>query len=302
MSSARRRAFAAIALTTATLAATACGGGGSSGNGHTNAAAANMPRHIVGTPKDVRSATEPQANGVIWTLAGERSRGIYAIDATSGHVRHSMSVSAGATSIAETAHGVLGLALGTTTSGALELINAKTYKPIETVPLPAPARYVTVASNGSIFYVLSGWSRSASVTLIGARTDTTEKTIPVPADTVSVAPDPAGKSVYVLERNGLVSEISLSGRLDGSRFKVGSGSGSEKGLGLAISPDDKSLYVLKGTPAIANIAVVDLATQSVTRVLPAPSHCVAILAANSGRKLYEVAGTASYGNIQIYAV
>jgi DNA-binding beta-propeller fold protein YncE len=299
MSSARRRAFAAMALTTATLAAAGCGGGGSSaGSGHTRAAAANLPRRIVHAPKAVRSAAQPQANGVIWALAGRRSMGIYAIDAASGTVRHSLSVSAAARSIAETSHGILGLALGTSTSGAFELINAKTYKPIRTVPLPAPARYVALAGGGATFYVLSGWSRSASVTLIGARTDKTYKTIPVPADTVSVAPDPAQKSLYVLERNGLISEISLSSRHVSSRFKVG----TDKGLALAISPDGKNLYVLKGTPAIANIAVVDLATQSVIRVLPAPSHCVAILAAANGNQLYEVAGTASFGNIQIFAI
>jgi hypothetical protein len=299
MSSARRRARAAMALTTATLAAAGCGGGGSStGDGHTRAAAANFrPRHILRTPKDVRSATQPQANGVLWALAGLRSKGIYAIDARSGAVRHSMSVSGSARSIAATSSGVLGLALGSTTSGALELINARTYKPIRTVPLPAPARYVTLAGDGTTFYVLIGWPRSASVALVAARTGKAEKIVPVPADTISIAPDDASKSLYVLERSGLVSEISLSTRHVSSRFKVS----SDKGLGLAISPDGKILYVLKGTPTIANIAVVDLATQSVTRVLPAPSHCVAILAAANGRQLYEVAGTVRFGNIQISA-
>ena len=60
--------------------------------------------------------------------------------------------------------------------------------------------------------------------------------------------------------------------------------------------------MLKGTGQIANVAVVDVATESVRRVLPAPSHCVEILVSPSGNQLYEVVGTQDYGNIQVFAL
>ena len=123
-------------------------------------------------------------------------------------------------------------------------------------------------------------------------------TVAVPADTVSVAPDVPQTDLYVLERNGLISDISISGGAAPSRFSIG----RDHGRSLALSPDGSTLYVLKGTPAVANVAVVDVATQSVRRVLPAPSHCVQVLVSASGKQLYEVAGTRHYGNIQIFAV
>ena len=68
----------------------------------------------------------------------------------------SFSVSASARSVAESSPGILGLALGSRTSGALELLDGRTSKVITTVALPAPARYVTLGSDGTTFYVLSG--------------------------------------------------------------------------------------------------------------------------------------------------
>ena len=81
-----------------------------------------------------------------------------------------------------------------------------------------------------------------------------------------------------------------------ARFSVG-----DLGRALALSPDGTTLYVLKGTAAVSNIAVVDIATESVRHVLPAPSHCLEVLVSASGSQLYEVVGTAGYGNIQVFS-
>ena len=146
--------------------------------------------------------------------------------------------------------------------------------------------------------MLTGWARSASVSVIDARTGQVRGTVPVPAGTVSVAADTRGAVLYALERSGLISEIPMTGTSSRPvRFRVG----KEPGRALALSPDASTLYVLKGTPAVANIAVVDTATQSVRRVLPAPSHCVQVIVSAAGSQLYEIAGTAGYGNIQIFA-
>jgi DNA-binding beta-propeller fold protein YncE len=118
----------------------------------------------------------------------------------------------------------------------------------------------------------------------------------VPLDAVSIVPNPAQTALYVLQANGLVDVISLAGGKISSSFQVG-----DPGISLALSPDGSTLYVLKGSPAVSNIAVVGVATQSIRRVLPAPGDCHQVLVSASGKQLLEVVGTVSYGNIQIFA-
>ena len=220
------------------------------------------------------------------------------MDSASGQVSGSVSVSGAARSLAESSTGELGVAMGTNRAGALELLDGRTTKVIRTVALPAPARDVVVGSDGTTFYVLTGWANSASVTIVNSQNGRKRGTIPVPTDTVSIVPDVQQALLYVLERDGNVSEISISDGKVTARFSAG----HDPGLSLALSPDGSQLYVLKGTDAVANIAVVDVATESVRRVLPAPSHCVEVLVSASGSQLFEVVGTAGYGNIQVFAV
>ncbi len=257
-----------------------------------------LPERIVHAPRHLLSIAQPQPGGTIWALAGGKSAGLFKIDQASGRVRASRSVSAAATSVAESASGTLALALGTRSSGALQLISSRTTKTIKTVPLPAPARFVTAGSDHATFYVLTGWAKSASVSIIDARTGQVRGTVPVPPDTVSVAADTRGAVLYALERAGLVSEIAIARASSRPvRFRVG----KEPSRALALSPDASTLYLLKGTGTVANIAVVNTATQGVRRVLPAPSHCVQVIVSATGSQIYEVTGTASYGNIQIFA-
>ena len=283
-----------VALTSAAVALAACGGNGTPASSRSGTRIA--PEHIVRAPKSMLAAAEPQPNGIMWALAGKPSTGLFAMDSASGQVTGSVSVSSTARSVAESSTGVLGIALGTNRSGALKLLNGRTAKVIRTVALPAPARAVVVGSDGTTFYVLTGWATSASVSIVGSQNGQVEGTVPVPADAVSAVPDVQQTLLYVLERDGHVSEITISGGKVMARFSVG-----DLGRWLALSPDGSTLYVLKGTDQVANIAVVDVATESVRRVLPAPSHCLEILVSASGSQLYEVVGTAGYGNIQIFS-
>ena len=81
-----------------------------------------------------------------------------------------------------------------------------------------------------------------------------------------------------------------------SSFRTGDGARS-----IALSPDGNTLYVLKGPAAAPNVAVVDVATQSVQRVMPAPANCLQILVSANGGELYQMVGTPGYGNIQVFA-
>ena len=96
---------------------------------------------------------------------------------------------------------------------------------------------------------------------------------------------------------GLVDEIKVAGGQVMAQFQAG-----RDGRAIAISPDGAALYVLKGTLRVSNIAVMDVATESVRRVLPAPSYCRGLLVSPSGDQLYEVVGTSGYGNIQVFAL
>jgi DNA-binding beta-propeller fold protein YncE len=294
MTCARHRAAMVVALMSAALGLAACGGNGTTARSRSDTG--KVPEHILRAPKSMLAAAEPQPNGIMWALAGKRSAGLFAMDSASGQVTGSVSVSNTARSVAESSTGVLGVALGTSRSGALALLNGRTAKLLQTVPLPAPARQVVAGSDGTTFYVLTGWATSASVSIVGSQSGKVEGTVPVPADAVAAVPDVQQTLLYVLERDGRISEITISGGKVMARFSVG-----DLGRALAVSPDGGTLYVLKGTAEVANIAVVDVATESVRRVLPAPGHCVEILVSASGNQLYEVVGTAGYGNIQVFA-
>lgn len=254
-----------------------------------------VPQRIVQAPMSLRAAAAPQADGTMWALAGRATKGLFRFSAVDGKRVGSVPVSAAARSVAESDDGVLGLALGARRAGALQLISAHTTKAMRTVPLPAPAR--EVSASGVEFYALTGRAGAASVTVINGRNGAVRATVPVPADAVSVAPDPSHGSIYVLEKTGLVEQVGVpDGKITG-RFKAG-----DHGRAMALSPDGGTMYVLKGTAAIANVAVVDVATETVHRVLPAPSHCRGLIVSASGRQLIEVVGTSGYGNIQVFAL
>jgi DNA-binding beta-propeller fold protein YncE len=298
MGGARRRAAAVTALLGVAILVTACGHAlGSAGARSTAAAQRYVPQRVIRAPRGLLAAAPPQADGTMWALAGQRTMGLFRYEARTGRSAGSISVSAAARSLAETPTGVLGLALGTRRFGALDLLQGRTGKLIRSVPLPAPARQVTAATSGSRLYVLTARSGAASVAAVDTSTGRLRGSVPVPADTVSIAADPTQQLIYALEPSGLVSEIATTSGTITSRFRVGT-----DGEALALSPDGGTLYVLKGTAAVANIAVVNLSTQSVHQVLPAPSHTLGLLAAPGGGQLYEVVGTSGYGNIQVVAL
>jgi len=298
--STRRRVAAAIALTSAAIAMAGCSAGGTSATSPgsaTDVSAGIRPEHIVEAPKSILASAVPQPNGTMWVLAGStKSRGLFELDPTSGKVAGSISVSSAARSVAQAATGVIGLAFGTDRAGALELRDGQTAKVIRTVPLSAPAREVVVGSDGTTFYVLTGWGSSSSVTVVDSQDGRVQGTVPVPLEAVSVASDVQQTTLYVLEGDGRVSQISIADGKVVATFFAG-----DSGRSLALSPDGTALYVLKDTDAGANVAVVDVATESVRRVLPAPASCLEVLVSASGTQLYEVVGTATYGNIQIFA-
>jgi DNA-binding beta-propeller fold protein YncE len=291
------RAAAAMALLSAAVALPACGINGAPSPA-SSARAGTRAERIVPAPKRVLAVTEPQPNGTVWALAGGKSsRGLFEFDLPSGHVVGSVSVSKAAQAVAQSQTGMIGLALATKRTGALQLLNGSTAKVIRVVPLAAPARDVVIGSDGVTFYVLTGGAKNSSVTVVDSRDGRVLGKIPVPGNTVSIAADAQQTTLYVLQRNGHVSEVSIADGRVTSSFVVG-----DTGRSLALSPDGSTLYVLKDTTTTVNVAVVNVATESVRRALPAPSHCLEVLTSANGSQLYEVVGAAGFGNIQIFAI
>ena len=297
MASAARRTTALLGLTAAAVALAACSGSNHPAKVNGAAAVSMVPQRILRAPGNLISATQPQATGSMWMLAGKTSRGLFDMDYSSGHLTGSVSVSGAARSVAETSTGIIGLALGTSRSGALQLLSG-TGKVTRTVPLPAPAREVVVGSDGTTFYVLNGTARTASVTIVGSRAGRVLGSVAMPADAVSVAPDQQ-TTLYALEPNGLVDQINVAGSKVVAKFKaVSKGDTAES---MALSPDGHSLFVLKHAGGVSNIADVSTATEGIRKVLPAPSNCIGVLVSPSGGQLYDLVGTAKYGNIQVFA-
>ena len=298
MASAACRTTALIGLTAATLALAACSESSHPAKANGAAAVSVVPQRILRAPGSLVSATQPQANGFIWMLAGRSSMGLFQMDSSTGHLTGSVSVSGAARSVAETSTGVIGLALGAVRSGALELLSG-TGKVTKTVPLPAPARQVVVGSDGTTFYVLTGTATRASVTIVSSRAGRILGSVPMPSDAVSVVPDVPETTLYALERNGLVDQIDITGGRVVARFKATTR--DDTAQSIALSPEGSTLYVLKKADGVSNIADVNIANEAVRKVLPAPRHCVGVLVSSSGGQLYELVGTAKYGNIQVFA-
>jgi DNA-binding beta-propeller fold protein YncE len=254
------------------------------------------PQQIFAAPKNLIAAGQPQPNGTLWALAGDAaSKGLFDINLANGSGIGSVPVSNAAKSVTESLGGVIGLALGLSGTGALELLNGSTGKVTKTIPLGAPARDVIVGSDGATFYALNGTAKSASVTIVNSRNGGVQGTIPVPLDTVSIAPDSLGVSVYALQPSGRVSQIAVAGGKIMTSFATGSEARS-----IALSPDGSTLYVLKDAGAGANVAEVNVATAGVRQVLPAPANSLQVLVSADGSELYQLVGTPSYGNIQVF--
>jgi len=256
------------------------------------------PERILAAPSGVVSAAQPQPNGTMWVLAGSpSSRGLFRMDLGTGRSIGSVSVSGDAKSVAQSLNGTIGLAIGTRTSGALELLNGSTATVAKTVPLGAPARGAAIGADGTTFYVLDGNRSSASVTVVNSISGRIQGTVSVPLNTTSVIPSPDQTRLYTLQADGLVSEIAVAGGKEMDSFTVG-----DPGKSVTISPDGSTLYVLKDASGEMNVAVVSLATDIIRKVMPAPAHSVQVVISADGNQLYELSGTAAYGNIQIFGV
>jgi hypothetical protein len=156
---------------------------------------------------------------------------------------------------------------------------------------------VSAGSVGSTFFVLNGTSTSASVTPVDASDSKTSPPLPIPLTTTTAVVDQAGENLYALDASGTITQISLRNGAIVSRFHTG-----KPTLALAISPSSTTLYLLEQSGGVSDVAVMNLATEQVTKRLPAPRDCVGIQVSSDGKRLYDVVGTVPYGNVQVFTL
>ncbi|MGA8724568.1 MAG: hypothetical protein WB565_05965 [Acidimicrobiales bacterium] len=274
-------------------------GGSASGNG-TSAAASQVvkPTATYPGPDGLLAGGQPQANGDMWLLANSHgTANLQQLNLSTSKIDQIVPESTGANSLSQSSSGVIGVGVATATTGALELRNGSSGVLLATVPIGAPVKDVFAGYDGSTFYVLNGNSTSASVTLVDSQTDKPSVSVPVPLDTTAIAVDPPGVNLFALGSAGKVDEITIGSQTVAASYSVGS-----LPVALAISASGSTLYVLNNHSSVASVGVIDVATEHQTEALPAPANAVGVQVSVDGQSLYDIVGTSSYGNVQVFSI
>ncbi len=276
----------------------ACGSAGSGSTTTTAATVQARPSHVYPGPAGLIAGAQPQPNGFMWLLARTGTTAdLHELNLTTGKIDQVVPASSSSTSISQSPSGVIGVGLATTATGALEFRNGSSGALIATVPIGAPVKGVVAGADGTTFYVLDGTTSSMSVTLVNNQTDKVSVSVPVPLDTVAVTVDPTGQTLSAVRADGHVDQITLGTGAVSSSFPVG-----VTPVQIASADTGSTLYVLKSTNggAGSDVGVVDTATESQTRALPAPADSVGLQVSPDGRTLYLVVGTSGFGNVQTF--
>jgi hypothetical protein len=252
---------------------------------------------VIPAPANTIALTAPQTDGTFWTLSGTKTtKTITRIDVDSGHVRAIVGVDRSASDIVESASGVLALGLGAL-AGAVNLRQVSNGASITTVPTAYPVTRVAASEDGTLIFALQQAGAHSSVAEIGTQSDRIVRTVPVPASTMDIIPSGSGAGFWVLLPAGEVEQFATAGTQPVTEFSTGAAAAR-----LALSPNGRTLYVLRVTTTVANVAVVKLTTQSVQTVLPAPANSVDMTISLDGRQLYAAASPPGVSTIQAFAL
>jgi DNA-binding beta-propeller fold protein YncE len=278
----------------------ACGGSTSAGAPSTTAVSTHVvhPTRTYAGPAGLTAGGQPQPNGYLWLLAKSHgSANLQQLNLTTGKVVQVVPESAGADSISQSPSGVLGVGVGTSTTGAVEFRNGSSGVLLSTVPIGAPVKGVFAGADGTTFYALNGTASSSSVTLVDSQTDKATVSVPVPLDTKAIAVDPSGADLFALGAGGTLDDITIGSQTVNASFTVGT-----KPIQLAVSPNGSTIYVLNSDGSIDDVGVIDANTERQTKALPAPTNAVGLQVSIDGQSLYDIVGTPSYGNVQVFPI
>jgi hypothetical protein len=205
MPHAARRATALIGLTAAALALAACSINTHPAKANGAAAVSMVPRRILPAPGSLVSATQPQANGYLWMLAGTSSMGLFEMDSSTGP--HQQRVGDGAAHFGGRTSWRHRPGPGTARAGAGTPVSIGVTK---TVPLPrllARSWWAVTAPCSTC-----DWWPTTRRDHRESRDGRIQGSVPMPSDAVSVVPDVQGRTVR-LEGNGLVDRSPSPGQV-----------------------------------------------------------------------------------------
>jgi DNA-binding beta-propeller fold protein YncE len=255
------------------------------------------PLLVIPGPKGIVGGTTPNASDRSWVLVNIHGKAnLQLINAKTGALGGIIPLSKEARTVAVATGGNVGVGLSSGRSGAIEFFSAVGFAKIGVVALPGPVKDLVAGSNGTSFYALVDLRGNDSVDVISVKTFRIAGTIPLPSKTVSIAVSPDLATIYALQEDGKISLANgQTGQVTQS-FRSAAG-----GRQIALSIDGSTLYVLKGGIINDNVAIINVATESTVAVLPAPAQCQRIAPSLDGTQLLDFVGSATYGNIQIFA-
>ncbi len=292
----RRYRLRIVALSVLAGGVSACGVSAQGAPAPVVASKTGHVSRIYPTPKGTEMASMPALNGMMWVLAGNQHvQALFPLALTHHTVGNGIALNARTSLVGQVASGPL-FPMQNGSKPQIVWRSATSGKRIGFLSLPGSAIAAASGQRGHhLFFVcLTAAHRSEVVVVTTGPHPAVSGSWTVPSTTISMAPSPTGRHVYTLSTTGQVTEWSTkSSHQMVSQFSIG-----QSGRGLVINPAGTTLYVLKGRHHVRNIAVVSLATESVSHILAAPAYSGQIVMSPNGHALYAVVGTASYGNVQ----
>ena len=254
-----------------------------------------LPLQTWAGPAGIIGGTSQDSQNHLFALVNVgHAANVQAVNITSGKIDNVFPTSNAATSIALSDTDVIAVGTAYASTGSLALY-ASDGSALKVIPLPGPVSQVVAISSQPEFVTLSRVQGAAFATIESAQSKSVAGQIALSGDSVSIAVSPDGLNLYDLLVSGSIQVYSLiTGKVE-QTFKASAG-----GMEISLSADGTALYELKGSYGAENVSVINIATEAVIGVLPAPAHCVAIEPNLAQLQTYDFVGTSRLGNIQLF--
>jgi hypothetical protein len=260
------------------------------------AAATLKPFKIAAAPAGTIALTQPQADGSYWVLSGSPTeKTISKMDATTSRILATVGVSRDASDIAESTTGIVAVSVGSGGVGGVDLFQGSTGAALSTIATSDPVLRISPTLDGTMFFALQSNGSASSIVEITVQTGAIGATVPAPSDTVDAIPTSDASAFLALLPQGVIDEVSITTRKPTARFSSG-----QAATALTLSSDGATIYVLRGGMTSSNVALVNVRTQAVDRVIPAPSDATDLALSPDGQSIYISDSSPKASNVQAF--
>lgn len=262
----------------------------------TSSGAVQLPLATYSAPASVVAGTAATSGGLVYVLANTGSAAnVQAINTATNTVSQILPVSNASRSVAVSSTGTVAVATAAGTTGSLLFIS-KSGVHHGVVALPGPTQQVIAEADGRSFLALVDAKGDFAAVSVNSTTNKVSGVTPLSNLSLSLTVSPDGTTIYDLLSTSVVQLVSVQNGKPFESFSVPTG-----GRAIALSADGSTLYELKGSSSDNNIAVLNVSTQSVKTVMPAPANCVGIAPSLTSLQVYDFVGTPRYSNVQLFA-